>query len=178
MAHLECQLPRSKARGSTLFLWLHADHRLRRARPRKARVYYVHRDRGLLSPLHGIAMCTYVCLCQLEGRWVGREVWANQRNLDESVTFLKTSTPIWTAAVEKASLFNKLTGKEGEKLEGRHTFDFSVVLPETIDSSMGATYGVPTFPLPATFSEAGTRAGVFYKIAVVVARSQLSADES
>jgi hypothetical protein len=113
--------------------------------------------------------------CQVEGRCIPREgVYVGRRNQNMSITFLKNSTPVWNPSPGRGTFLDILARQEGEKLEGRHAFDFSVVLPETVDFPLGAEYGVPTFPLPATFSEVGTRAGVFYEIAVVVGRGKLS----
>jgi hypothetical protein len=117
---------------------------------------------------------------QIEGRWVGREQIGSGvgRNLDDSITFLKTSEPIWTAAGTSAGIMSVLARREGEKLEGHKVFLFSIRLPETVECAAGETYGVPSFPLPATFAEPGARAGVFYTIGAVVHRGKLSTSDA
>jgi hypothetical protein len=125
-------------------------------------------------------------LYQIEGRWTAREMVG--RNADSSVTFLQTSTPIWTAPGASAGIMSVLARHEGEKLEGHHVFPFSVRLPETVESAACEQYGMQSFPLPAALAEHGARAGVFsehvarvsvfYSIGVVVRRGKLSGSNS
>jgi hypothetical protein len=121
-------------------------------------------------------------LHQVEGRWAAGEMVGRTGN--RKITFLLTCTPIWTASDASAGIMSVLARHEGEKLEGRHVFPFSVRLPETVESAACEQYDTQSFPLPAALEEHVARAGVFsehvaratvlYSIGVVVRRGKLS----
>ena len=79
----------------------------------------------------------------------------------EELVFLDLNTDLWTPSMNA----------QGKKLNGRHSWPFSIELPRTVtipDSSKG---GRPSeFNLPPTFTERASPAFIDYRLVVTIKR--------
>jgi hypothetical protein len=67
--------------------------------------------------------------------------------------------------------------REGERLEGRHTFEFSIQLPFSFEVNHGSGSNLARYSLPPFFTEKAARVRVHYGIILSVKRGALSSDE-
>lgn len=82
--------------------------------------------------------------------------------------FYTQSYPIWKAGSVEQSLLDRVRGREGERIEGRRKFDFTLTIPR--DAKMEGTDEL----LPPSFMEAGARASIMYNIRIRVKRGSFS----
>ncbi|THU84184.1 hypothetical protein K435DRAFT_733492 [Dendrothele bispora CBS 962.96] len=103
----------------------------------------------------------------------------------EELLFLDVSQPIWTPDPRK---------KSSEKLEGQHSWNFSLTLPRQVvvsqlsgsgfesgsrgrSQSSSSTSGALSFSLPPNFSERASPAYIDYKLVVTVKRGTFKANQ-
>jgi hypothetical protein len=86
--------------------------------------------------------------------------------------FVTLSRTLWTASAAPKSpgLFNRLRGREGDQLSGKHRFDFTMEVPDEISIDDQAC------PPPPSFMESGSRGSVTWQLRVIVRRGKFGAD--
>jgi hypothetical protein len=106
----------------------------------------------------------------------GKRVMSETVDLD--VKFVDVSQTIWQSnSTQSPSFTDRLRGREGEALEGRHTFEFSIELPHFFQSNIEPGSNGVQYALPSSFVETAARASVHYKMILVVKRGSMSTNE-
>ncbi|KAK0223391.1 hypothetical protein IW262DRAFT_1269466 [Armillaria fumosa] len=90
--------------------------------------------------------------------------------MDDVCSFLNVTIPVWAKIGNSRS---PSPASENNKLCGRHTFPFSIVLPRTVSLTVREP---KTFRLPETFLERHTPATVQYDLIVTISRSKMRSD--
>jgi hypothetical protein len=86
--------------------------------------------------------------------------------------FLNITHTLWKAEepAKKVTLVDRLKQREGTELEGRHRFEFSITLPETVvipgtNGERGREYH-----LPPSLMDQNSNASVIYELSAIVRR--------
>ncbi|KAG7451337.1 uncharacterized protein BT62DRAFT_927015 [Guyanagaster necrorhizus] len=90
--------------------------------------------------------------------------------MDDVCSFLNITIPVWT---KNGNSRSPSPASENNKLCGRHTFPFSIVLPRTVSLTVREP---KTFRLPETFLERHTPATVQYDLIITISRGKMRSD--
>lgn len=98
-------------------------------------------------------------------------------DIDRAEKFMTQSHEVWKSN-RPASLIDRLRKQEGDRLDGRRTFNFSFQLPQFVEwKDKKANHNVFRFALPTCYAEKGSRIRIFYNITLLVQRGSMSTNE-